>query len=476
MSERVVIKKLPSGVPGLDEVLGGGIPEFSFNLIAGGPGSGKTTLAHQIMFANASPERKAVYFSIIGEPPIKMLRYQQQYEFFDAAKVGDGTIRFIHLGQEALDEGMAKVLSSIVEEVERSNPGIVIVDSFRAVVRSTLAAGASGELELTNFMQRLALALTSYETTSFLIGEYGDGEHDSAVFTVADGIVWLHQAVERNSVVRKMHVMKMRGQGQIPGLHTTRITDAGYTVFPRLLKPVEVVTDDPLQHRLSTGAPGLDELLGGGVPRGYSVLIAGPSGSGKTVLSNQFIVEGIERGEKGIVAVFEKRPNDYLRTTPRGEMFEALIREKKLEVLYLRPLDLSIDETLVEIQGAVKRLGAKRAVIDSLSGLELALAPTFREDFRESLYRMMGALTGLGVTVMATVELEDSYTDLRFSPQGVAFLTDAIIIQRYVEIDAAAQASAGRRQGALQPARQRAAGVRDLARRANRGGQGAKGI
>jgi circadian clock protein KaiC len=83
----------------------------------------------------------------------------------------------------------------------------------------------------------------------------------------------------------------------------------------------------------------------------------------------------------------------------------------------------------------VQRLGAKRAVIDSLSGLELALAPTFRDDFRESLYRMMGALTGLGLTVMATVELEDDYTGLRFSPQGVAFLTDAIIIQRYVELE-----------------------------------------
>ena len=135
------------------------------------------------------------------------------------------------------------------------------------------------------------------------------------------------------------------------------------------------------------------------------------------------------------MAVFEKRPNDYLQTTPRGEEFEKLVREKKLEVLYLRPLDLSIDETLLELQDAVKRIGAKRAVIDSLSGLELALAPTFREDFRESLYRMMGALTGLGVTVMATVELADSYADLRFSPQGIAFLTDAIIIQRYVEID-----------------------------------------
>jgi circadian clock protein KaiC len=435
MSASVVIQKLPSGVPGFDEVLGGGIPEFSFNLIAGGPGSGKTTLAHQIMFANASRERKAVYFSIIGEPPIKMLRYQQQYAFFDAAKVGDGTIRFIHLGLEALNEGMAKVLAAIVEEVERSKPGIVVVDSFRAIVRSTLAAGPNGELTLTDFMQRLAVTLTSYEATTFLIGEYADGEHDSAVFTVADGLFWLYQAVDRNSVVRKMHVMKMRGQGQIPGLHTVRITDAGHTVFPRLLKPAEVITDDPLKRRLSTGAKGLDDLMGGGIPSGYSVLIAGPSGSGKTVLSNQFIVEGVERGEKAIVAVFEKRPNDYLQTTPRGGVFETLIREKKLEVLYLRPLDLSIDETLVEIQNAVKRLGAKRAVIDSLSGLELALAPTFRDDFRESLYRMMGALTGLGVTVMATVELEDSYTDLRFSPQGIAFLTDAIIIQRYVEID-----------------------------------------
>ena len=213
-------------MPGLDEVLGGGLPEFSFNLIAGGPGCGKTTLGHQIMFANASPDRKAVYFSIIGEPPIKMLRYQQQYDFFDAAKIGDGSVRFIHLGQEALDGGLAKVLEAVMQELETSNPAIVVVDSFRAMVRGTLA-GPAGERELTDFMQRLALTLTSYEATTFLLGEYADGEHDSAVFTVADGLVWLYQAIDRNSVVRKMQVIKMRGQGQIPGLHTARITDAG---------------------------------------------------------------------------------------------------------------------------------------------------------------------------------------------------------------------------------------------------------
>ncbi len=436
MNDRVPIRKLPSGVPGLDDVLGGGIPEFSFNLIAGGPGGGKTTLAHQIMFASASAERKAIYFSIIGEPPIKMLRYQQQFDFFDADKIGDGTIRFIHLGQHAQDGGMSRVLEAIEKELERSSPQLVVVDSFRALVRSTLSEGPGGERTLVDFMQRLALMLTSYQATTFLIGEYAEGEHDSAVFTVADGLLWINQAVERNAVVRKLQVMKMRGQPQIAGLHTARITDAGFNVFPRLLRPPLHSAAPVAETRLSTGVPALDEMMGGGIPRGYSVLVAGPSGSGKTMLANQFILEGVERGEPGILAVFEKRPYDYFQTTPHGAKIAALVREKKLEVVYLRPLDLSIDETLRELQTAVQRLGARRAVIDSLSGLRLALAPTFRDDFRESLYRMMGALTGLGVTVMATVEMEDSYTSLRFSPDGIAFLTDAIIIQRYIEIDA----------------------------------------
>ena len=148
-------------------------------------------------------------------------------------------------------------------------------------------------------MQRLALQLTSCEATTFLLGEYGDGEHDSAVFTVADGLLWLYQAVDRNSVVRKLQVMKMRGQGQIPGLHTARITDGATASSRASSSRRRSSAEHPLKHRLSTGVPGLDEMMGGGIPRGYSVLVAGPSGSGKTVLSNQFIIEGVERGENG---------------------------------------------------------------------------------------------------------------------------------------------------------------------------------
>lgn len=433
MSDRVSIRVLPSGIPGLDEVLGGGIPELSLTLVAGSSGCGKTTMGHQIMFANASPERKALYFTIIGEPPIKMLRYMQQLSFFDASKVED-SIRFIHLGQEAREGGLGKVLDRIIKEVDESSPGIVVVDSFRAAMRRTLVTPA-GELETQDFMQRLGLHLTSCEATTFLLGEYGDDEHDNAVFTVADGIIWLSQAIDRNSIVRKLQVQKMRGQAQIPGLQTMRLTDDGVRVFPRILKPEEVPsTPRPLEHRLKSGIPGLDEMMGGGIPRGYSVLVAGPSGSGKTVLTNQYILDGIARGEPGILAVFEKRPNDYLQTTPQADTFKRLVEEKKLEVIYLRPLDLSIDETLTALRDAVLRIGAKRAVIDSLSGLELALAPTFREDFRESLYRMVGALTGMGVTVLSTVELPDSYTELQFSPHGIAFLSDAIIMQRYVQV------------------------------------------
>jgi circadian clock protein KaiC len=422
-------------VPGLDEVLGGGIPEFSFNLLAGGPGCGKTTLAHQILFANAAPERRAIYFTIIGEPPIKMLRYQQQYSFFDPAKIND-SIRFVHLGEEAKRGGLPAVLARIQREIEGANVAFVAVDSFRSVIRRTLAA-SDGELETQDFVQQLALHLTNYQATTFLVGEYGEDDRDGAVFTVADGLVWLYQATDRNSVVRKVNVMKMRGQGQIPGLHTARITDAGISVFPRLLKPEDAprTSSRPLAHRLSTGVPVLDEMMNGGIPQGYSVLVAGPSGSGKTVLSNQFLVEGARNGEAGILAVFEKRPEDYLETTPQGIEFQKMVKNKQLEIIYLRPLDLSIDETLMALRDAVRRIGARRAVIDSLSGLELALAPTFREDFRESLYRMIGALTGSGVTVVATVELVDSYTDLQFSPQGVAFLTDAILMQRYIELE-----------------------------------------
>lgn len=430
---KATIHRLPTGVPGLDEVLGGGLPEFSFNVLAGPPGCGKTTLAHQVMFALATPERPALYFTVLGEPPLKMLRYQQQFGFFDSEKVGQ-SVHFINLAEEAGTGNLGKVLGRIVDEVHRQGPGLVFVDSFRSVV----LAGSNGDqtfISLQQFIQRLGMLMTSWQATTFLLGEYFHDNEPSPIFTVADGLIWLRQSVQGNSMVRKMEVMKMRGQPTQPGLHTFRIGDAGIRVFaPPPLPPTASPLLEPFAHRLPMGLPELDAMLGGGLPAGYSLLVAGPSGSGKSILAGAFLAEGARQGETGVIAAFEQRAD-----RSRGRTVVELIQSGKVGVVDTRAPGLSVDEMSMLLLTEIHRLKATRLVIDSLSGFELALAPTFREDFRESLARMVSALCGTGVTVLMTSELEDRYTELRFSPYGTAFLTDAIVVQRYIEVDSRLQ-------------------------------------
>ncbi|PRC92458.1 ATPase domain-containing protein [Solimicrobium silvestre] len=434
MNEKVKIRRLKTGVPGLDNLMGGGLPEFSFNLIAGSPGSGKTTLAHQIMFALATPASPALFFTVLGEPTLKMLRYQQQFPFFDPEKIKK-SIHYFNLSTELVNGNFDRVLERIIEEVKNYSPGLVFVDSFRSIVHSVMNK-TEGEAALERFVQQLGVHLATWQATSFLIGEYLIPESESSpVFTIADGILWLAQNLHRNSLVRKIQVVKIRGQAQAPGLHTFRINNDGVQIYPRAIVNAGAATDSTTgvpaeEERVTMGVPGLDDMLGGGLPTGYSLLVVGPSGSGKTILATEFIAEGARKGETSVIAAFEKSPSQLL-----SNKLNALIKAGQVGVIETRALDLSIDQTLHDLIAMITRMKAKRVVIDSLSGFELALAPEFQEDFRGSLYRMIAELTGLGVTIFMTSELEDRYTDLRFSPFGSAFLADAIIVQRYIEIE-----------------------------------------
>jgi circadian clock protein KaiC len=434
VSAEGAIRRLPTGARGLDEILGGGIPEFSFNLIGGQPGCGKTTLAHQIAFANATPKKPALYFTALGETVIKMLRYQRQFSFFDVARLGK-EILFSNLSDAVIERDMDKLLDQIITEVTAADPGIVVIDSFRTLVRESM--GEADEIKMQSFFHRLAEFLMNWETTTFLLGEYSEADiGNNPIFTLVDGIFWLSQVAERNSVVRKLQLVKLRGQASVPGLHTIRIDSNGLEAFSRTLGLAANKVAPALRRRLSIGIPRLDEMLGGGVLEGDSLLVAGPSGTGKSALATQFVAEGLRNGEPGIMAIFEERPLGYTqRASTFGLKLEAAQRKGLLEILYLRPLDLSVDETMQEILDAIKRTGARRLTIDSLVGFEMALAPSFRADFRESLYRMIGALTGAGVTILSTVEIEDSFTGLPFSHYAISFLTDDIIRLRYLEID-----------------------------------------
>lgn len=438
MSKKVTIHLLSTGIPGLDAILGGGLPEFSFNLISGPPGSGKTTLAHHIMFALATREKPALFFTVLGEPPLKMLRYQQQFSFFDIGKL-DSSIRFVNLCDDVATGNLEQVLARMTKEIAAFSPALVFVDSFRTVIQD--AQIQSGDvMGLKLFIQQLGTFLSGWQATSFLMGEFLSTNVSLPILTVADGLLSLEQSFCRNSIVRKIQVLKMRGQSTRPGMHTFRITNDGIAVYP-----VTLVLDDTIgapgivdvlrsNKRLAMGVPRLDEMLGGGLPSGYSLLVAGPSGSGKTILATAFLAEGVRQGEPGVIVAFEQTPSQsWVRT------LDDMVHAGKIGLINTRTPDLSIDEIVQDLTSLIHRFKATRVVIDSLSGFELAVAPTFREDFRESLFRMLAMLSTLGVTVLITSELEDRYIDLRFSPYGAAFLTDAIIVQRYIEVKSSLQ-------------------------------------
>src|SRR3990172_2057239 len=340
------LELLSTGVPNLDVVLGGGIPVGSFNLIAGAPGAGKTILSQQIIFNNASPERPALHFTILGEPVAKLLRYQRRFSYFDTGKINTA-IRFIDIGDIIMKEGLEHALEAIVAQVERYSPGIVVLDSVRAVREM---ARREGEYGLRSFTHDLAQVAVVWDTTSFMVGEYEQTElRAGPEFTLADGIIWMGTETVANSAVRKLEIVKSRGMPIVQGLHSFNIGGDGIYVYPRIGPGARTATKSTDRARF--GVPGLDSMMEGGIPRAEACLIAGASGTGKTILGLHFIAEGVANAETCVVVIFEEDPDSFSR---RGKAFGwDLARweeEGKLAIVYGRPMDLTVDATIDDVR------------------------------------------------------------------------------------------------------------------------------
>ena len=427
-SEPIKIDLIPTGVPNLDPILGGGLPALSLTVIAGPAGSGKTTLAQQIAFHNATPEHPAVHFATLGEPAVKLLRYQQQFSFFDNAKVGRA-VHFVDLSETMGEGGTTKMLEKIREYVERLSPAFVIIDSFRAI--EDLGGPAKRIVA-----HQLAMQLATWQCTGFLVGEYNEAEVGvGPEFTIADNVILLTHDVQRNISVRRLRVVKLRGQAALGGRHTFRITRDGLQVYPHL---AEAVPLEPVvaRGRATFGIPGLDEMLHGGIPRGQTTLVAGASGTGKTLLALHFVVEGARLGEPAVMATFEESPAEHAeKMAAFGWDLADLERRGLVQMVYLRPVDLTMDEVTNDIMLAVARVKAQRVVVNSISGLSVALPTAEREDLREGLYHLGAYLNRLGITTILTTEVPDMFGQVRLSMEGISFLADNTILLRFVEIE-----------------------------------------
>jgi circadian clock protein KaiC len=418
--------RLTSGTARLDSLLGGGLPRDAICLIVGLPGSGKTILAQQCAFANATPDRPALYLSTVSEPLEKILRYGQNLSFFDASAIGT-SVFYDDLGHVVDDQGLAGVLDRMRELIRTHQPGVIVIDSFKALHPYAKDTG-----EFRRFLHDLAGMLSAYPATSLWIGEYGETEVGAVPeFAVADAIIALGTVQTAEREYRQLRVLKLRGGTYRSGRHAYRISADGLAVFPRLADPSDTENYAISRTRVSSGIEALDDMLGEGYWPGAATLVAGPTGIGKTLMGMHFIFNGVRNGEHGIVATLQENPTQLERI---AHAFGWSLSDDNVTLMYRSPVDLHLDEWVYELLDCIETTGATRVLVDSLSDLQTASPDMIR--FREYTYSLVHRFSRRGVSLMMTYEVAELFGLSTLTEYGTSHLADNVVLLQYRNIDA----------------------------------------
>jgi circadian clock protein KaiC len=408
------LRRLATGNSQLDEILGGGFPVNSINILMGEPGSGKTILAEHLMFANASDDGRTILFlTTLSEPADKVVRYLQQFSFYDETRLGTSII-YDSIGAELSAEGVSMVVPRLREFITTLKPKIIVIDSFKAIHDLSTSMP-----EMRRMLYELAGLLTAYDTTAFLVGEYSS-EQIAAYpeFAVADGMVELARNKLGTRDERYLRVHKLRGSTYLEGLHGFRITSQGLDVFLRLVSPTTAPSYDVLKERVPTGIAGVDTLLKGGLFRGRSTFLIGQTGSGKTTLALQYVLAGIERGEKCLYVSFEENPTQLDAQISALGMEAKQARAAGLSLLYVSPVELQIDSIVATIYRRIRTSDIRRLVIDAVGDLLMASADMLR--LHSYLYALAQHFAVHGVTSIFTYETVGKQLALETSMSALA--------------------------------------------------------
>ncbi|HEV7884657.1 MAG TPA: ATPase domain-containing protein [Solirubrobacteraceae bacterium] len=421
--------RFSSGDRHLDTILGGGLPPNAVNMIIGLPGSGKTILAEQYMFHNASEHRPGLYLSTVSEPFDKILRYGQSLDFFDAEAVGT-RVFFDDLGQALNEGGLDAVLARTRDLVMQRRPGLIAIDSFKA-----LAAYAPDAQSYRRFLHDIAGTFTAFPASTFWVGEYEEHEIGTAPeFAVADAVISLTTRRQSERAVRHLEIRKLRGTGFMAGEHAYRIASDGLHVYPRLAESLDPAPYDLHPQRISSGIPALDEMLAEGYWPGASTLVAGPSGSGKTLMGLHFIFNGAAAGEPGIIATLQENPTQLNRIVAG---YGWSLPAESVELMYRSPVDLYLEEWFYDLLEAIERTGARRILIDSVQDLRRAAADELR--FREYLYSLLQRCSNQQISLMMSLETPQLFGISAISDDGISHLSDNVILLQFVRHQARLQ-------------------------------------
>ena len=415
--------RLTSGIPGLDQVLNGGLFSGGMYVVVGDPGAGKTILANQFCFHHLQSGGRVVYITMLAETHARMFQYMQSLAFFDPAEIGV-RIHYFSGFQWLRDGGLAALLAFLRGEIRSLQPTLLILDGLAMV--TTLAETSTA---LRTFFHELQVFGEANGCTTLLLA-HQSAAFPQAEYTLVDGIIVLASQAIGVRTIREIEVSKFRGSDYLQGKHHFRITNDGIQVDPRLeslLRYPSTLPAAPL-GRVSTGVAEVDAMLHGGLFEATTTMIAGPSGSGKTLLGLHFLAHGAAQGINGAYLGFAETPPQIIAKGERvGLPLQSAVAGGLLHLRWVPPTEGNIDSVGALVLDLVRNQGVKRLVLDGVGGLQrLAMYPARLPAFFAAL---VNELQGLGVTSYLSVELPTSFVPAMQMPFGdVSVLMDNFVL------------------------------------------------
>ena len=423
------IERVPSGIAGLDTILGGGFLKGGLYIVQGTPGSGKTTLANQTCFNHVAGGGRALYVTLLAEYHARMLQHVGALSFFDASKIPD-QLSYISGFSILRQDGLPGLLALVRREIIARGISALILDGFATAQRV-----APGDQALNEFVHELQGVAIATDCTMFLLNSAKEADRITPEHTMVDGILELSDQLFGWTAERALQVLKFRGSGYLRGKHAFEINDGGLAVYPRiealLAKPSR--PDDSGDEKVPSGVDQLDAMLGGGLPTASTTMVMGPSGVGKTTLGLHFLARCSADGPGLLFGFYETPRRIAAKAREVCRPLQPLLDSGAVEVVWLPPTDGLLDAYGEQLLEAVRRRGVRRLFIDGLGAFQNAANEPGR--MGHYLTTLMNELRVQGVTTVYTLEVPDIIGPHIRTPIGdLSSLAENLVLLRYIEV------------------------------------------